>query len=94
MKCTLTREGNVVVQSESDTEDFALRGFCEMNRARLEECPILFCFDHRQNFEVLVENSNKEAEEMGRRAQAEAAAKEAAAAKGADEGDGNDTLGD
>jgi len=74
MKCTLTREGNVVIQSETDTEDFALRGFCQMNRERLEQTPILFCFDHNQNFEALVANSNREAEEMGRRAQAEAKA--------------------
>lgn len=79
MKCTITREGNIVVQSESESEDFALRGYCEMNRQRLEQAPILFCFDHRQDFDSLVAASNKEAEELGRQRMREVEASKTAA---------------
>jgi hypothetical protein len=62
MKVTLTRHGNLIIQSESEIEDYALENFVGRNEQVFGNTPCLFCFDHSTDFNTLVAQMNKESE--------------------------------
>lgn len=62
----------LVIQSESEIEDFALEGFINRHESAYAPTPTMFCFDHKANFELLVANLNKETEAGKQAAQARA----------------------
>lgn len=76
MKATITRTGNLLIQSETEIEDFALEVFCEKHSQAFAETPAMFCFDHSTNFDALIERLNQESAKRQQEIAASAAEKE------------------
>jgi hypothetical protein len=60
MLATITRHGMLVVQSETEVEDFAVEQFITKHEAAFVQTPAMFCFDHGQDFNAIVSRLNAE----------------------------------
>lgn len=68
----------LLIQSESELEDFALDTFVKHHESAFVNTPIMFCFDHKKPFEALLAHLNQETQEAKAAAEKEQAEKEQA----------------